>query len=509
MSNIDKKMNEIKYVDLNGLKSFAKELKSYLRNHILEVSIYNELKDRIEAVENQDFYKVVDELPEKGVEKLIYLVYNEDNENFLEYIWKGDKFEQLGSFTPQLSLDQYLKIQDSPFEKGSSENSAVLKGGNNFAGLKGWYYDSIYQKNTNTIYVYLKDKQKLLPATNEAFKTTEQTPDTTLPDLFAILGNAIVSLVNNEIHDNMFEIIGGGKGVVHLRTVDQSQIPFNEIKAVVVNDSEDYSIYCVSKPDAGIFDIGQGSIAVGYNNRATNGGAIAFGQDNHSYGKFSFTEGKNNTASYASHAEGRSTQALGYISHTEGNASKAIGAVAHAEGENTEARGRASHSEGLKTIANGDYSHCEGRETKVDSKYAHAEGYKTQATGNASHAEGYTTESSGQFSHAEGTSSNAVGTASHVEGVQTIANNKAEHASGIYNKSTSSTDVSKATHFSIGIGTSDTDRKNAIEVKQNGDVYITGIGGFTGANSDSAKSVQEVINELVDIINQITIKVDE
>lgn len=124
---------KIKYVDLNGLKCFAEELKQYLESHVLEFSIFNELKSRIEAVENQDFYKVVDELPEKGVEKLIYLVYNEDNENFLEYIWKGDKFEQLGSFTSQLSLDHYLKVEDSPFEKGFGENSAVLKGGNNQA----------------------------------------------------------------------------------------------------------------------------------------------------------------------------------------------------------------------------------------------------------------------------------------------------------------------------------------------------------------------------------------
>lgn len=73
-----------------------------------------------------------------------------------------------------------------------------------------------------------------------------------------------------------------------------------------------------------------------------------------------------------------------------------------------------------------------------------------------------------------------------------------EVALGNCNKSNSDT------CFSIGIGTSDTDRKNAVEVKQNGDVYIIGIGGFTGSNSDSSKSVQEVINELVNIINEIT-----
>ena len=87
MSNIDKKLNEIKYVDLNGLKVFAKELKSYLKSHILEISIYNELKDRIEAIENQDFYRVVesyDNLPDPGLEKIIYLV--PDNGDFAEYL---------------------------------------------------------------------------------------------------------------------------------------------------------------------------------------------------------------------------------------------------------------------------------------------------------------------------------------------------------------------------------------------------------------------------------------
>lgn len=39
----------------------------------------------------------------------------------------------MGSFTPELKLDDYLKKEDSPFEKGDAENSAVLKGGDNEA----------------------------------------------------------------------------------------------------------------------------------------------------------------------------------------------------------------------------------------------------------------------------------------------------------------------------------------------------------------------------------------
>lgn len=137
----------------------------------------------------------------------------------------------------------------------------------------------------------------------------------------------------------------------------------------------------------------------------------------------------------------------------------------------------------------GNYSHHEGGYNIVNGAYSHAEGANNETNGTAVHVEGRYNIANGNFAHAEG------------RNTQTF--NEAEHASGKYNKSTESSDKSKATHFSIGIGTSDI-RKNAVEVKQNGDVYITGIGGFTGANSDSSKSVQEVINELVNKLNEIT-----
>ena len=76
--------------------------------------------------------------------------------------------------------------------------------------------------------------------------------------------------------------------------------------------------------------------------------------------------------------------------------------------------------------------------------------------------------------------------------------NANEAALGKYNISNSDT------RFSIGIGTSETNRKNAVEVEQNGDVYITGIGGYDGTNSTTDKSVQEVINELINKFNEIT-----
>ena len=49
----------------------------------------------------------------------------------------------------------------------------------------------------------------------------------------------------------------------------------------------------------------------------------------------------------------------------------------------------------------------------------------------------------------------------------------------------------------VGIGTSNTDRKNAHVIKSDtGDHFIIGIGGYEGKDTDSAQSLQEVVNGL-------------
>ena len=82
----------------------------------------------------------------------------------------------------------------------------------------------------------------------------------------------------------------------------------------------------------------------------------------------------------------------------------------------------------------------------------------------------------------------ASGEYSHAEGKGTVANNEAEHAEGTYNKSNTNT------IHSVGIGTSDTNRKNAIEVMQNGDVYINDIGGYNGTNPSKSKDIATILS---------------
>lgn len=74
-----------------------------------------------------------------------------------------------------------------------------------------------------------------------------------------------------------------------------------------------------------------------------------------------------------------------------------------------------------------------------------------------------------------GDTQNANGEYSFAEGQNTIANNRSEHAMGEFNESNKASDTfgsSGNTLFSIGNGTSATNRKNALEVMQNGDIYI-------------------------------------
>lgn len=574
-----------------------------------------DLNERLQDVESHELLEFVSELPSEPKENIIYLVpsLNGEGTNVLtEWAYINNTWEQFGEFKADIDLTPYLKIEDSPFEKGDANNSAVLKGGNNqviseggvalgednVVGLKGWYYSSIYKENDNTISIYLSNEQKAFNS-DEDFKTESQIADKSLPNLVEILGvNAVISLVNAGKYDDKFIVIGGSNGVVRLQTIDESALPFDIITGQSVINYEDYSIYCLSKPDAGIAELGKYSFAVGYNNKTTNGESAAFGYNNHAYGKFSFVEGKDNKAGYASHAEGRSNTAIGSISHAEGrdnvasgylshveggnniaegaeshaegyfttakgarshaegyrtkangnsshaegDTTKAEGTCSHAEGCSTEALGESSHAEGNDTKATGDNSHAEGQETSAEGKWSHAEGFKSQAIGAHSHAEGNDTKAEGINSHAEGNKSHslgphshaegnetkaegscahaegyksqALGRYSHAEGSNTITKNETEHACGKHNSSTQSNDSAQATRFSIGIGTSDTNRKNAVEVKQNGDVYIIGIGEYDGTNYDNATDLASYITkletrikELEDIIEQITEKV--
>lgn len=185
-------------------------------------------------------------------------------------------------------------------------------------------------------------------------------------------------------------------------------------------------------------------------------------------------------------------------------------------GTNNQAIQPNAFAEGQSNIASGEASHVEGSLTVASGSCAHAEGGKTESSAFASHAEGYNTIASGIGAHAEGYGGNAYknvasGNGSHVEGCCTTAQNQSEHAQGSSNLSHKASDTqgdAGNTLHSIGDSYLMDVKHNALEVMQNADLYIKGLGGYQGTDTKvqnaSIMTVQEVINGKADVYEVAT-----
>ena len=234
------------------------------------------------------------------------------------------------------------------------------------------------------------------------------------------------------------------------------------------------------------------------NNVAGASYAHAEGYNTHATGYQSHTEGRDTVAAgNQSHAEGYKTHAVGYQSHTEGYNTQASGYQSHAEGQDTIASEHTAHAEGYNTRATSYQSHSEGFNTQATGRQSHAEGNGNTANGGSSHVEGWDNIANGDYCHVEGGHNTASGSGSHAEGIGTQTNNDGEHAEGKYNLSNNGTETKNKTRHSIGIGSKDSNRYNAFEIMENGDIYIYGIGGYDGKNISEAQTVQEIINSLI------------
>ena len=189
------------------------------------------------------------------------------------------------------------------------------------------------------------------------------------------------------------------------------------------------------------------------------------------YGVMSHTEGfANRSYEDYSHTEGVGNEVYGLAAHAEGDRNIVTNSApySHAEGHMNIAKSDSVHVEGRNNLGNNTGAHVEGGRNKVDGLYGHAEGYGNNVKGDYGHAEGYGNIVYNENGHAEGTNTVNNGKSSHTEGVGTITTNEGEHAEGKYNY----TDIESGFISTVGIGSSDDDRKNAISVFSDGRVYL-------------------------------------
>ena len=310
---------------------------------------------------------------------------------------------------------------------------------NNQAGIKGYQILSITlcggQKGEDTRLAILVDDAKF-----------HQSEDV---DERALKCYEVGDVINLDIashHYGIFEVYliqesGEGNTIVFAEKVDTANPVINESISLATTATDNW-IWVAEKSFGEPVTQTYYAHAEGLNNKAIGLGAHAEGKDCQALGNYSHAEGRKTKAHYAAHAEGRETYAKGEFSHAEGYATEAKGKQSHAEGNATKANGVASHSEGSWTEANG--------------KYAHAEGDHCKATGDASHAGGYDSE--------------AVAYASFAHGLGTKTDTSYQSVVGKYNGPTYDT------LFVVGNGASDSDRRNALEVLEDGSANIQTMG---------------------------------
>lgn len=119
----------------------------------------------------------------------------------------------------------------------------------------------------------------------------------------------------------------------------------------------------------------------------------------------------------------------------------------------------------------------------------------TSASGNSSVAIGRNASASGQNCASLGHYASSVGTSAVAIGHYAQTLHSDEIALGMANKSTGTGTSDQTTHFTVGNGTGMNARSNAIELKDNSDLYIYGIGNFDGTNAGSSgvQTLQTVI----------------
>ena len=250
---------------------------------------------------------------------------------------------------------------------------------------------------------------------------------------------------------------------------------------------------------------GEYSYAFGMGSVADTTGAFAFGTQNIASGKYSLamgynsiTEGEGSLAiGWRAIANGfNQCTALGYQARSTGGNSSAIGNNAHASGGgslalgNTTASGSNSTSVGHGAIASGLSSTAIGWNTEANAWgataigfvttasgwYSTAMGHFSEASGKSSIAMGDYTKSMGKYSTTTGNYTIAKGDNSVAFGYQSFANSYMETVIGQYNDTTNSLNQSSWVEteplFSIGNGSDNANRHNAVTVLKNGNVGI-------------------------------------
>lgn len=370
-----------------------------------------------------------------------------------------------------------------------SENTNGF-GSGNLSGLKGYYWsnisttDSLNPKiNTNWYTITLSSAHTGGTAVNCEY----------------VVGDSI-SIVKDVKYNDCATIVAINNNVITIRS------DLSDLAATSTGEAtyDNFCIYCNAKPTIGAVDLGKNATAFGENNKALNRSSFATGRENTVVGQYGFAAGRGNTVAYASFAAGRNNN----IGHD----------YSCGIGWNNTSGGQVSTLIGYGNTGRGNYNFLIGASNSTSKNVT-----EQISIGFANHSEAKTTFSIGknnkhylQNGIVIGTNNigqggvclgdnNTVGENQYTVGKNNRENFKAANVYrlgesllpnsnqtivGRYNKQVSST-----ASFIVGVGTSDTDRKNGMWITSNGNIVVGGSKiTFNGNGSPTAFTADDLTN---------------
>lgn len=399
---------------------------SELQSHVNFINLINEdlrrlQTSKLDKVENPENTVLV-YATQMNTQHLVRATHTDDYDTLM-YRSKSTGQAKITTPTQPLHIANKEYVDNHlPFEKGIGKNSVQTIG--NVAGLKGFYWKSIEESGM--------DAKITLSTKNGDFG--EET-DFDIRNYWAAGDKITIHSDQHHIDCAMIEYFDG-KDVMYVTML--SFTPTNESK-----HHTDQAVYVLAKPDKGLVDFGQNSVAFGNKNKALGYCNITAGVENEALDQYGAVFGNCNKVGYASGAFGKDNEAKGMAALVAGGYSKANGKLAIALGRrlnvegtynfsanngnkvygfaNTALNGSTSDKDmgdgnevyGMCNLAighnntateNAKYAFVGGDESSVSNEYTSALGYKCQAQGKASHAGGSNciAEANGSFAHGEG-----------------------------------------------------------------------------------------------------------
>lgn len=386
---------------------------------------------------------------------------------------------------------------DAPITAGTGKNSLVGNdtqnnaaisenvtsfGTGNIGGLKGYYWSNID----------LSAKTIALATSHNGF------PE---PCKYAV--GDVISIVNGAKYNNCSRITA-----ISLNIVTVDSFPFTKIESETPA-FDNYCIYCNAKPAIGTADLGKNAVVFGDNNKSGNRSSFIAGRDNAGVGQYGFAAGRGNTVAYASFAAGRNNN----ISHD----------YSCGIGWNNTSGGQVSTLIGYGNTGRGSYNFLIGASNDTSNNVT-----EQISIGFANHSEAKTTFSIGKNNKHYLPNGITIGTNNIGQGgvclgdnnivggnQYTVGKNNRENFGaanvyrfgeslqpnsnqtivGRYNKQVSST-----TSFIVGVGTSNTDRKNGMWVTSDGNLSVGGSKLTLNANGVSVSLTAAQLTKLLALI---------